>query len=190
VPSIQSLRKIYKDRFFYQLYFQEPGVAETEFEADITTSLRKFYYWSSGEARKVRARIENPAGLGLLGRLVNPNPLPAWLTEADLDYYASQFQNSGFRGPLNRYRNSERDYQDVAEFDGKLITHPTAFMAGSLEPVLGMIPGVDMIELMRKRCADLRSVQIMEDAGHWLQQERPAEVNAALLQLLHGLFER
>jgi pimeloyl-ACP methyl ester carboxylesterase len=65
--------------------------------------------------------------------------------------------------------------------------HPTAFMAGSLEPVLSMIPGVDMVELMRKQCADLRYVRMMEDAGHWLQQERPAEVNAALLEFLRGL---
>ena len=64
---------------------------------------------------------------------------------------------------------------------------PTAFMAGSLEPVLGMIPGVDMIELMRKQCADLRHVTVMDGAGHWLQQERPAEVNAALLEFLRGL---
>jgi pimeloyl-ACP methyl ester carboxylesterase len=91
------------------------------------------------------------------------------------------------RGPLNRYRNSERDFEDLAAFDGKLIRPPTAFMAGSLEPVLRMIPGVDMVELMRKRCADLRFVRLMEDAGHWLQQERPAEVNAALLEFLRGL---
>lgn len=187
MPSIQLFRNIYKDRFFYQLYYQEPGVAETELEADVSTSLRKIYYWGSGEARKAQAKIENPIGPGLLDRLVDPNPFPIWLTEADLDYFVSQFRNSGFRGPLNRYRNSERDFEDLAAFDGKLITHPTAFMAGSLEPVLGMIPGLDMVELMRKQCADLRYVRLMEDAGHWLQQERPAEVNAALLEFLRGL---
>ena len=187
VPSIQMLREIYKDRFFYQLYFQEPGVAETELEADVPTSLRKIFYWSSGEAQKANAKIENPTGPGLLDRLVDPHPFPGWLTEADLDYFVSQFRNSGFRGPLNRYRNSELDFEQMAAFDGKLITQPTAFMAGSLEPVLRMIPGVDMVELMRKRCADLRCVRQMEDAGHWLQQERPAEVNAALLEFLRGL---
>jgi pimeloyl-ACP methyl ester carboxylesterase len=187
MPSIQFFRDIYKDRFFYQLYFQEPGVAEAELEADVRTSLRKFYYWSSGERQIAKATIENPIGPGLLVRLVDPNPFPAWLTEADLDYYASQFRNSGFRGPLNRYRNSERDFEQLAAFDGKPFTHPTAFMAGTLESVLRMVPGVDMIELMRKECADLRYVRLMEDAGHWLQQERPAEVNAALLEFLRGL---
>jgi pimeloyl-ACP methyl ester carboxylesterase len=187
MPSVELFREVYKDRFFYQLYFQEPGVAEAELEADVRTSLRKFYYWSSGERQKAKATIENPTGPGLLDRLVDPNPFPVWLTEADLDYFASQFRNSGFRGPLNRYRNSERDFEQLAAFDGKPFAHPTAFMAGSLEPVLRMIPGVDMVELMRKQCADLRYVRLMEDAGHWLQQERPAEVNAALLEFLRGL---
>lgn len=187
MPSIQLFRNIYKDRFFYQLYFQEPGVAEAELEADVRTSLRKFYYWSSGERQLANATIENPTGPGLLVRLVDPDPLPPWLTEADLDYYASQFQSSGFRGPLNRYRNSERDFEALAEFDGKPFTHPTAFMAGSLEPVLRMVPGVDMVDLMRQQCTDFRDVSVMQDAGHWLQQERPTEVNAALLGFLRGL---
>jgi pimeloyl-ACP methyl ester carboxylesterase len=186
-PSIELFREVYKDRFFYQLYFQELGVAEAELEADVRTSLRKFYYWASGERQIAQATIENPTGTGLLDRLVDPDPFPAWLTEADLDYFASQFRNSGFRGPLNRYRNSERDFEQLAAFDGKPFTHPTAFMAGTLEPVLRMIPGVDTVELMRKQCTDLRYVRLMEGAGHWLQQERPAEVNAALLEFLRGL---
>lgn len=187
MPGIELLRKIYKDRFFYQLYYQEPGVAEAELEADVRTSLRKIYYASSGEGQKAKARIENPTGPGLLDRFVDPNPFPRWLTEADLDYFAGQFRDSGFRGPLNRYRNSERDFEQLAAFDGKLITQPAAFLAGSLDSVLRMIPGVDMVELMHKQCTDLRCVRVFEDAGHWLQQERPAEVNTVLLEFLRGL---
>lgn len=187
VPSIQLFRNIYQDRFFYQLYFQEPGVAEAELEADVRTSLRKFYYWGSGEARKANDRVANPTGPGLLDRLVDPAQFPSWLTDADLDYYASQFRDSGFRGPLNRYRNSERDFADLAAVESPLIAQPAAFLAGSLEPILGMIPGVDLVERMRAQCADLRQVKIMEGAGHWLQQERPAEVNAALLEFLATL---
>lgn len=187
LPSVELFRKIYQDRFFYQLYFQEPGVAEAELEACVRTSLRKFYYWGSGEMRKANDRIENPAGPGLLDRLVDPAPFPSWLNEAELDYYVSQFRDSGFRGPLNRYRNYERDFADLAAVDGQQIAQPAAFLAGRLEPVLGMIPGVDMVERMRAQCADLRLVRIMEGAGHWLQQERPAEVNAALLEFLGTL---
>jgi pimeloyl-ACP methyl ester carboxylesterase len=137
--------------------------------------------------RKANDRVANPTGPGLLDRLVDPAPFPPWLTEADLDYYASQFRDGGFRGPLNRYRNSERDFADMAVVDGQKITQPAAFLAGSLEPILSMIPGVDMVERMRAQCADLRQVKIMEGAGHWLQQERPAEVNAALLEFLSTL---
>jgi pimeloyl-ACP methyl ester carboxylesterase len=187
MPSVQLFRQIYKDRFFYQLYFQEPGVAEAELEADVRTSLRKIYYSSSGDAARAGARIENPAGPGFLDRLVDPERLPGWLSEADLDHYASEFQASGFGTPLNRYRNSERDFAQLAPFDGVQIAQPAAFIAGKLDLVLQMIPGVDMVELMRPKCADLRLVRLLDDAGHWVQQEKPAEVNAALLEFLAQL---
>jgi pimeloyl-ACP methyl ester carboxylesterase len=186
-PAVDLYRKAYKDRFFYQLYFQEPGVAEAELEADVGRSLRKAYYAASGEGQKAGYRIENPTGPGWLDRYVDPDRLPPWLSEADLDYCAGEFRQSGFRGPLNRYRNSERDFEQLAPFDGKPIAQPMAFLAGSLDPVLRFFPGVDMVDLMRKQCADLRLVRLFEDAGHWLQQERPAEVNAALLEFLDGL---
>ena len=186
-PSIELYRKTYKDRFFYQLYFQEPGVAEAELEADVRRSLRIIYYAISGEGQKAGARIENPTGPGWLDRYVDPDRLPPWLTDADLDHCARQFRESGFRGPLNRYRNSERDFEQLAPFAGKPIAPPAAFLAGSLEPILRFVPGVDLVDLMRRQCADLRLVRLFEDAGHWLQQERPAEVNAALLEFLGGL---
>lgn len=190
MPSVELFRKIYQDRFFYQLYFQEPGIAEAELEADIRTSLRKFYYWGSGEMRKADDRVADPTGSGLLDRLVDPATFPSWLTEADLDYYASQFRDGGFRGPLNRYRNSERDFEDLGALSSPRLTQPAAFLAGTLEPVLGMIPGVDMVERMRAQCDDLRLVKMMDGAGHWLQQERPAEVNDALLEFLGAVFHR
>ena len=121
MPSIELFRKIYKDRFFYQLYFQEPGVAEAELEADVRTKPAQHLLRDLGRRAKGQARIENPTGPGLLDRLVDPDPFPPWLTEADLDYFASQFRDSGFRGPLNRYRNSERDFEQLAAFDGKPI---------------------------------------------------------------------
>lgn len=187
MPSIQLFRQIYKDRFFYQVYFQDVGVAETELESDVRTSLSKIYYGSSGEGTKAGARIENPTGPGWLDRLKDPGQLPSWLTETDLDYYVGQFRENGFRGPLNRYRNSELDFAQRAAFDGKKIAQPAAFVAGHLDMVLRMIPGVDMVELMRAQFTDLRTVKLIEDAGHWVQQERPSEVNAALLEFVGGL---
>ena len=96
-------------------------------------------------------------------------------------------QRSGFRGPLNRYRTSELDFAQQAEIANRRIEQPAAFIAGSLDPVLGFLPGVDLVARMREHVTDLRLVRIIEGAGHWIQQERPAEVNAALLEFLGGL---
>jgi pimeloyl-ACP methyl ester carboxylesterase len=184
---IELFKNIYKDRFFYQIYFQEPGIAEAEFEADLRTALRKTYFQASGDCRKSGPLPPKPADAKYLDGLPDPNPFPDWLTEADLDYYVEQFTQSGFRGPLNRYRTAELDYSQQAEIAGRRIEQPAAFIAGSLDPVLAFLPGVDLVEMMRKHVADVRLVRIIDGAGHWIQQERPAEVNAALLEWLGGL---
>jgi epoxide hydrolase A/B len=185
-PRIELLRRIYKDRFFYQLYFQTPGVAEAELEADVRISLRKIYYAASGEGIKAQSRFDKPADARLLDGLVDPEPLPGWLTAADLDYYVQEFQRSGFRGPLNRYRTSELDFAQQSAVADQRIEQPAAFIAGSLDPVLRFVPGVDLIEMMRDRISDLRLLKLVDGAGHWVQQERPAEVNIALLEFLAG----
>jgi pimeloyl-ACP methyl ester carboxylesterase len=186
-PRIELFRRIYKDRFFYQLYFQTPGVAEAELEADVRVSLRKIYYSASGEGIKAGPRFDRPADARLLDGLSDPDPFPGWLTTADLEYYVREFQQSGFRGPLNRYRTSELDFAQQAEVADLRIEQPAAFIAGSLDPVLRFVPGVDLIEMMRDRVSDLRLVRLVDGAGHWVQQERPAEVNAALLEFLARL---
>ena len=186
-PRIELFRRIYKDRFFYQLYFQTPGVAEAELEADVRGSLRKIYYWASGEGINAGPRPDKPANARLLDGLADPDPFPGWLTAADLDYYVQEFQQSGLRGPLNRYRTSELDFSQQAAVADRRIEQPAAFIGGSLDPVLRFVPGVDMIETMRARMADLRLVRLIEGAGHWVQQERPAEVNAALATFLRAL---
>jgi pimeloyl-ACP methyl ester carboxylesterase len=187
MPRIQLFRQLYKDRFFYQLYFQALGVAEAELEADVRTSLRKIYYMASGEAKGAGLTADKPADARLLDGLVDPDPFPAWLTSADLDYYVGEFKQSGFRGPLNRYRTADLDFAQQAELVGRRVEQPAAFIAGSRDPVLRFVPGVDLIERMREHVADVRIVRLIEGAGHWVQQERPAEVNAALLEFLRGL---
>ena len=187
MPRIELFRNIYKDRFFYQLYFQTPGVAEAELEADLRTSLRKIYYSASGERLKAATRIDKAADARMLDGLTDPDPFPAWLTSDDLDYYVEQFRQSGFRGPLNRYRTSALDFEQQGEVADRRVEQPAAFIAGSLDPVLRFVPGVDMIEMMRQHATDLKVVRLIEDCGHWVQQERPAEVNAALLEFLQLL---
>jgi pimeloyl-ACP methyl ester carboxylesterase len=185
---IENFKQLYKERFFYQLYFQEMGVAEAELEADVRTALRKIYYGSSGDAGDKQGMfLSKPPSASLLEGLVDPDPLPPWLTEADLDYYTGQFEHSGFRGPLNRYRNSERDWSDTTALSTEHVTQPALFIAGTLDPVLRFVPGIRLSDLMDRWFDDLRGKVLIEGAGHWIQQERVEETNRALLEFLKGL---
>jgi pimeloyl-ACP methyl ester carboxylesterase len=187
ISSTALWRQLYPGRFFYQLYFQTPGSAEAEFEADIRAALRKIYYSGSGDAPKGIFRKDKPPDARMLDDLPDPEVLPAWLSEQDLDYYVAQFEQSGFRGPLNRYRNQDRDWERLTALSGARITRPACFIAGSRDKVLRFVPNVDLVENMKRWVDDLRICSIIDGAGHWIQQERPTEVNALLLDFLRTI---
>lgn len=187
MSSMALWRQLYPTRFFYQLYFQKPGVAEAEFEADIRTALRKIYYSGSGDAPNSMFKADKPRDARMLDDMPDPDIFPSWLTESDLDYYAAQFEKNGFRGTLNRYRNQDRDWENLTALEGARITPPACFIAGSRDAVLRFVPGVDMVENMKRWVDDLRVCEIIDGAGHWIQQERPEKVNAALLKFLGTL---
>jgi pimeloyl-ACP methyl ester carboxylesterase len=188
-PAIEVYRSLFAGRFFYQIYFQEPGVAERELEADIPATLRKTYYGASGDCALGERAFASRKGpdATFLERMVDPNPLPEWLTEADVEYYASQFRQSGFRGPINRYRNSERDWSELPQLATEKITQPALFIAGDADPVLRFSRGKLLHEVMDPYYTDLRGKVLIPRVGHWVQQEAPEPVNAALLDFLKGL---
>lgn len=173
-----------RGRFFYQMYFQDEGVAEAELEKDPRDTIRRFYYALSGNAPDGTWPADKAHGDPLLYRLPDPDPFPDWLTEADLDYYEAEFRFSGFRGPLNRYRNHERDYAFLSALPDKKIYQPSLFIGGERDLVLKMLPGVDPIENMRPHLPGLQTASILAGCGHWTQQERPDEVNALLIPWL------
>jgi pimeloyl-ACP methyl ester carboxylesterase len=175
-----------RGRFFYQAYFQKEGVAEAEAEADVRGFLRKFYYAISGDAPDGTWPLDKPVEATLLDRLPDPEPFPAWLTSADLDYYVGEFERSGLRGPINRYRNHERHFEFLQRFKGRKIEQPSLFIGGERDLVLKMIPGrrTDFLDAMKNELLDLRGAEVLPGCGHWTQQERPAEVNALLLKWL------
>lgn len=185
---IDAVKPIYADRgkFFYQDYFQAPGVAEAEAEADLTGFIRKFYYWLSGEAPD-RLGHGRPADSKLLAGLPDPQPFPAWMSDADIAYLVGEFSRSGLRGPINRYRNQHRDVEFLKPWRGRTIDQPALFIAGSRDPVLSMSPGFDTIAAMRKAVPNLIDVVLLEGAGHWTQQERAGAVTAGLVGWLRGL---
>lgn len=187
-PAIQVFREFFTARgmFFYQVYFQEEGPAEAELEADPAATIRKFYYAISGDAPDGTWPIDKKHGDTALHRLPEPEMPLSWLSEEDVAYYASQFQQSGFRGPLNRYRNFERDHAFLMSLDDHKIYQPSLFIGGTRDLVLKMFPG-DPAEMMKPNLPGLRGAHLLEGCGHWTQQERAEEVNTLLTGWLASL---
>ncbi|MHB8573869.1 MAG: alpha/beta fold hydrolase [Dehalococcoidia bacterium] len=174
---------------FYMLYFQEPGVAEAEFERDVRTTMRKVLYAASGDAPRTGELGGFVPEGGMLAASPDPQTLPAWLTEADIDFYTGEFQKSGFRGGLNWYRNIDRTNELMAPWNGAPVTAPALFMAGTRDIVMSF-PGVkERVAAggLKEFIPNLRTSVLLPDCGHWTQQERPIEVNAAMIEFLNGL---
>ncbi|MDR0242688.1 MAG: alpha/beta hydrolase [Burkholderia sp.] len=178
--------------WFYTHYFSEAGRAESEFERDVAATLRKVYFWASGEAGPRDDTTPNPFGLvsreaGLLDALPDPASLPSWLDDADFDTVVSAFKASGFRGGLNYYRNLDRNWDLQAAFGGLLVRIPALYLVGEHDPGMA-IPGMrDIIDAMPKLVPDLRDSRIIPRAGHWLQQEAADDVNRTLIEFLRNL---
>lgn len=180
VQPMPMMREIFKGQFFYQLYFQEPGVAEAEFEKDIRTALRKFLYLGAGEADLSGMTGKGPDD-DLLTSLPNPASLPKWLTETDLDFYTREFTRSGMRGPLNYYRNHDLTWE-LTRGAPEQIRQPAMFVAGERDGVVVM--AADALKKMPERVTDLRINRLIPGIGHWTQQESPAIVNEEMLRFL------
>jgi pimeloyl-ACP methyl ester carboxylesterase len=189
-PTAQMPRT--HDAMFYQLYFQAPGIAEAELEGDIRLSLRKILYSASGDAPprspSAGAGVAMvPRSEGFLTHMRNPEILPAWLMESDLEMYVEQFTHSGFRGGLNWYRNIDRSWELLAPFAGARVSVPALYIAGDRDVVVSF-PGVSqVIARLSEFVPQLRGTVMLPGCGHWTQQERPREVNAAMIDFLRGL---
>lgn len=180
VQPMPAMREMFKGQFFYQLYFQEPGVAETEFEKDIRLALRKFLYLGSGDADLSGLTAKGPND-DLLTSLPSPKVLPKWLSETDLDFYAAEFTRSGMRGPLSYYRNHDLTWE-LTKGAPEKISHPAMFVAGAKDGVILM--AADALKKMPERVTDLRINTLIPGIGHWTQQEAPEVVNLEILRFL------
>jgi pimeloyl-ACP methyl ester carboxylesterase len=184
VPPTQAFRATFGENFFYILYFQEPGVADAELDADPARTMRRMMggLTVSGD-HGAGMRMVAPGPEGFLDRLPEPERLPDWLSQDELDHYISEFARTGFTGGLNWYRNFDRNWETTAELTRAKIAVPSLFIAGTADPVLAFT--------RTDRAAQIISgpyQQVMiEGAGHWLQQERPDVVNETLLDFLKGV---
>jgi len=184
-PPTESMRFLLGDAFFYMLYFQEPGVADADLGADPVRFLRRMMAGIGNRGLTPEAMMSMFAndGRGFVDRLPESDGLPAWLSQDELDHYAAEFTRTGFTGAINWYRNLDRNWQLTPDFDGVKVGVPARFIGGVDDPVLLMTPPSVQDGLL----ADDRGTVVIDGAGHWVQQEKPAEVNAALLEFLGGL---
>ncbi|MFD9215065.1 MULTISPECIES: alpha/beta fold hydrolase [unclassified Streptomyces] len=186
LPPTEALALLGGAEEFYIQYFQAPGRAEAEIEPDVRSWLAGFYAGASGGVTPSAdgPRFFVPAGGRLRDRFPR-GPLPSWLTEEDLDFYAGEFERGGLTGPLNRYRNIDRDWADLAAWDGAPITQPSLFIGGEHDgPTLWM---ADAIKAYPTTLPRLVSSHILEGCGHWVQQERADEVSTLLVDWLRAL---
>lgn len=170
-----------KNRFFYQAYFQEPGVAEAELDADPAEFLKAFYHSVSGDAAPSDWPADKTADANFMQGLGYPDRVPPWLEPGYFDLAVDVFTRTGFRGALNRYRNHPRDYAWAGQFD-HTIRQPALFIGGMRDPAL-KLSSSDPLPLMQENAPNVEA-HMIEGCGHWIQAERAQEVEALLIPWL------
>ncbi len=183
VRPTEVYRRAFGDRFFYQLYFQTPGVAEHELQKDVRRTIRMTLFTGSGNAPE-REPPQLPRTANWLDGMHDTETLPAWLTDADLDFFVAEFERTGFRGGLNWYRNQDRNWELSAAYQGAKIAQPALFVSGDRD-MIRFLP--DWERGMRNAVTGLRNPVILPGIGHWTQQEAPDTVNGALIDFLASL---
>lgn len=185
-PPIETASRMPGPNVFYQVYFQQPGVAEAELEKDVRRSVLAMLYYASGDApaeRRFTGFFDRSAGI--LGALPPPEKLPGWLSDQDVDFYAAQFRESGFRGPLNWYRNIDRNWRmGTFLLDAKL-RQRCLFIAGEKDVVVAGF-GKGAFDKLEESVPNLAKKVLIPGKGHWIQQESPEEVNRLMLEFLRA----
>ncbi len=188
VSVVEGLRAVFgDDNFFYILYFQEVGPADEELARDPRRTMTRTL---CGASMKEGGRsMMDPTGMkkdgrGFVDRLPpEPDELPAWITQAEVDHYVNEFTRTGFTGGINWYRNFHRNWELTPQLDGVKVEVPSLFIGGKQDPVVIMSPpGAGHHAL-----SDHRGDVLVDNAGHWVQQEKPDEVNAALIGFLNNV---
>lgn len=182
-PPTVAFRRIFGDNFFYILYFQEPGPADAELVKDPERTMRLLL----GGMRVPRdeeaaQRMLTPGPAGFLDRLAEPDGLPDWLSADELEHYAREFGRTGFTGPLNWYRCFDRNWHLMATPPAETITAPALFVGGTDDPTLGFT----RVDRAREVVNGPYREVLLDGAGHWIQQERPDDINRELLDFLSG----
>lgn len=165
---------------FYQLYFQRSGVPEAEMERDVVRTLQGMYFSASADAPAGRRwRTIFSYSERFIDTIPAPESMPAWIAGEDFDYCAQQFIMSGFGGPLNWYRNIDRNSELLAFLRNGRVRQPSFFVAGAQDPIADQYRHA--FDALEETMPGLRFKTLIPDAGHWVQQEQPERVNELIL---------
>lgn len=184
-----AFARIGGEQQFYVSWFQQPGVAEAEIEQDVAGWLAGFYAALSADTMGTGAGAHFFVAPG--GAMRDRFPVgvrPGWLSGPELDRVAREYERTGLAGPLARYRNFDRDWEDLAAWDGAPIRQPSLFVGGALDPSTTWM--ADAIAAFPATLPGLVSSHLLDGCGHWLQHERPDELNRLLLDWLRALPTR
>ncbi len=188
ISSLKLWEKLYKNIFFYQNYFQKPNIPELELALNVNNSLKKIYYWCSAEGYRDSVKTSPKKNTGLLEGIPYPYNKLSWLDNNDLEIVIKEFEEHGFGGSLNRYRAQDLDWQQLKELDYMNIKQPSIFIGGEYDPVRFFIKDYDSYKNAGKFCDNFKGKYIVKDAGHWVQQEKPNQVNTIIKKFLSDLF--
>ena len=170
VPPIEVLRQRFGDDF-YIVWFQEPGIADRVLRQNVPAVLL---------ADDIRASTWRQEATPTAATLKAARP---WLSEEEFQVFVRAFAETGFTGGLNYYRNIDRNWEQAGSFGKKTIDCPSLFIAGSEDLVTTYMSAKRLPDVL----TDLRGRVVLDGAGHWIQQERPAEVSGALITFLGSL---
>lgn len=181
VSLLDIFDQLYPGKFFYMLHFQEPGVVEAEFGADLPRALKTVYFGASGDGEPRSLALDVSRGEPMISNMPPPPDGPlSFIEDDDLAVYVAAFERSGLTGAFNRYRALALEPEASADIVGATLDQPSCFIGGELDAVRSMVPGSDAFADPGAGCTDFRGSTIVEGAGHWVQQEAPDQVNAAL----------
>jgi epoxide hydrolase A/B len=175
------------DEEFYVSYFQEAGRAEAEIEPNLERWLRGFYAALDGSSPDAPGWFMVPKGAQMRDRFPTDDSLPIWLSEGEFRAHAAEFERNGITGPLNRYRNMDRDWEDLAALEGAVIKQPAIFIAGGKDSSIAWL--AEAVEHQSAWLPGLTGTHLVEGKGHWVQQEAPDEVNRLLVDWLAKAVE-
>lgn len=182
----EMMRSAMGDGFLYILYFQEVGVAEAELDSDIRGTIRRILYSLSGDIPPSEFRFFDPAARCFNDLMREPEALPDWLTDEDLDVFTAEFERKGtFRHGLNWYRNIDRSWELLATFTNVGVQQPALFIGAERDAIFGQTH--ESVAATKEWVPQLREPVWVPDCGHWIQQEEPEIVNRALLDFLASL---